>query len=290
MERTTRWQADPFDGTRSIEVAHGGGRYRIDDAAAVAELRGALRVTAVENDIGIGSYPPTWLTFRKGDDSTLAAGLERPTMLSVLNGLVWIDGSFLPALQRHVSRLAGGSVDLLTRRWATEPVDDPQPAGESKPAPRTADPAAEQRERERRRREWFDTVAVVCRDLQGFIDSDVLNVDVVCRLRDEQVRVLLTSDQCMPILYSLRVEEVEALPASPEWWREELARLDERGAGGLRLTPGLGFSLHTTFEDARRCLIPYYGRLSFKASPVAAIRRAVAFGRGSKGSIRLLPE
>src|SRR5688500_11382216 len=47
------WQADPFAGTRSIDVRHGDKTYRIDDAKTVAAVMAKLRVTAVENDIAV---------------------------------------------------------------------------------------------------------------------------------------------------------------------------------------------------------------------------------------------
>src|SRR5436309_10611979 len=86
-----RWQPDPFAGTEWIEVRHqakrGGATYRIQDAEAVAALLKKLQITAIQNDIAIGSIPTAFLTFRMQGGHSFQVGIERGARLSAREGL-----------------------------------------------------------------------------------------------------------------------------------------------------------------------------------------------------------
>src|SRR5688572_26766624 len=112
------WQADPFAGTRAIEVRHAGQTYRVVEPDAVTAVLGELKVDAVWNDVGRASIPPAWVTFHKTDGTSVKAGLENDGVLSVGGGLVWPEGGlrFARALGRHVAGEGRPPVDLLEFR------------------------------------------------------------------------------------------------------------------------------------------------------------------------------
>jgi RNA polymerase sigma factor (sigma-70 family) len=133
------WLVDPFAGAESIEVRHvaevgkgraagGGATYVINDPKAVAALLKEVKVTAVHNDIAIGSIPSAHLTVRRKDGSTFRAGIESDGSLSCDGGIVHLAEQFITALNRQLSEQEKKKVNVLEFLPAPpEPPSPPQP-------------------------------------------------------------------------------------------------------------------------------------------------------------------
>jgi hypothetical protein len=132
------------------------------------------------------------------------------------------------------------------------------------------------------------TTAEVCRNLAAFLPQ-VLSVGVTYRSGDEQLSTTVFSNRTRSILKAFEVERVETLDWPRERWQAELNRLDAAGAGTMSLTPGLGYSLPLVFMGKRQMLIPMFGRLTLKRSPIAAIREAIEEDARQRGAVELLP-
>lgn len=146
----------------------------------------------------------------------------------------------------------------------------------------------------RENREWAGreaqqarTVEAVAHDLRSFLPQ-VISVTVRWREGGESFRTTVLRRRAGNIVAALNVEKVERLDWSRNRWRRELQHLDQRGAGTLTLTPGLGFSLPMAFAGETELLLPPYGRVLLRSSPVSSVAEAVA--DGDPKSVRLLPE
>lgn len=121
------WQADPFAGTRAVEVRLNAGKevHVIEDPTSVASLLRKLQVVHIDNDIAAGSIPSAFLTFRKADGTSSRFALEGPTTLSSSGGLVRIRGGFVDALNRHLTAAKGRPIDVL--QFPVAPLRPPPP-------------------------------------------------------------------------------------------------------------------------------------------------------------------
>src|SRR5205823_4459647 len=118
------------------------------------------------------------------------------------------------------------------------------------------------REREAKGRRDEETARLVCRDLPAFY-KQVLSVSVHYREGENEVRDSLTGAEARAVVAALAAGKFEPLDWTEERWREELKGLDDRGAGEVGLTPGLGFDLPVVFSGEKEALIPGCGRLTF---------------------------
>lgn len=143
-----------------------------------------------------------------------------------------------------------------------------------------------QRAEEERRQ--LETIAAVCVDLPGFL-AGVITVTVHYRQGEEEIRWGLPANRSKLVLEALAVDKVEKLEWNLQRWKTELARLDERGAGSLALTPGVGFDLPLVIARERRMLIPRYGRVTFQSSPIKGIQNAIESDPEAATTVELLP-
>ncbi|HEV3259406.1 MAG TPA: sigma-70 family RNA polymerase sigma factor [Gemmataceae bacterium] len=144
-------------------------------------------------------------------------------------------------------------------------------------------------QREAQERKADETTRLVCRDLPAFKEQ-VINVVVEYNQGGSQITDCLTAERSRPILDVLNVDKVEKLDWTRARWQAEFRKLEARGAGGLDLVPGLGFSLPLMITGEKEMLIPLYGRVTFKTSPLAAIRKAVESDPEKQKSVGLLPQ
>ena len=110
------------------------------------------------------------------------------------------------------------------------------------------------------------------------------------RQGEDQLRWGLPANRSKLVLKALVVDKVEKLEWNLQRWNAELAKLDERGAGSLALTPGVGFDLPLVIAEERQMLIPHYGRVTFKSSPIKAIQRAIESDPETATTVDLLPQ
>lgn len=80
----------------------------------------------------------------------------------------------------------------------------------------------------------------------------------------------------VPVVVALiAAARFERLDRPLDRWEKELADLDAHGAGQIDLVPGLGFSLPPVVRGDKEMLVPMCGRLTFAASPIPRIQKAV---------------
>ncbi|MGM0486701.1 MAG: hypothetical protein ACQESR_08060 [Planctomycetota bacterium] len=137
-------------------------------------------------------------------------------------------------------------------------------------------------------RRQLKTIRAVCRDLPAFLDQ-VITVTVRYRQGDHRLRWGLPANRSKLVLEALAVDKVEKLEWAPQQWKAELAKLDERGAGSLALTPGVGFDLPLVIAGECRMLIPRYGRVTFQSCPINRIRNAIESDPETATTVELLP-
>ncbi len=137
-------------------------------------------------------------------------------------------------------------------------------------------------------RQQLETIRAVCRDLPEFL-TQVITVSVYYRQGADELRWGLPANRSKLVLKALAVDKVEQLAWNRQRWKTELAKLDERGAGSLALTPGVGFDLPLVIAEKDQMLIPRYGRVTFKSSPIKAIQNAIESDPEMAKTVRLLP-
>jgi hypothetical protein len=147
---------------------------------------------------------------------------------------------------------------------------------------------AYERQRAEEERQQLKTIRAVCRDLPTFL-TQVITVRVGYRQGEDQIRWGLPANRSQLVLKALAVDKVEQLEWNLQRWKAELAKLDERGAGALALTPGVGFDLPLVIAGERQMLIPRYGRVTFKSSPIKAIQNAIESDPKTAKTVELLP-
>jgi hypothetical protein len=142
------------------------------------------------------------------------------------------------------------------------------------------------KEQEAKERADQETAELVCRDLPAYF-KQVINVVAAYREGEGQLNEALSADRSRPILEALAGGKYEKLNWTRERWQKELDDLSGRGAGGLDLTPGLGFSLPVVVAGDKEMLILMCGKLTFDRSPIATVRKAI---NGEKpDAVELLP-
>jgi hypothetical protein len=142
------------------------------------------------------------------------------------------------------------------------------------------------KEREAKERADQETAELVCRDLPAFV-KQVINAVAAYREGESQLTEALSADRSRPILEALAGSKYERLDWTREHWQKELDDLSGRGAGGLDLAPGLGFSLPVVITGDREMLILMCGKLTFARSPIDTLRKAI---NGEKpDAVELLP-
>jgi hypothetical protein len=140
--------------------------------------------------------------------------------------------------------------------------------------------------REAKERADQETAELVCRDLPSFF-KQVINVVAAYRGGESQLIDALSADRSRLILETLAGGTYEKLDWTREPWQKELDDLIGRGAGGLDLTPALGFSLPVVIAGDKEVLIPMCGKLTFARSPIDTLRKAI---NGEKpDAVELLP-
>jgi len=137
-------------------------------------------------------------------------------------------------------------------------------------------------------RQQLETIRAVCRDLPAFL-TQVITVTVSYRQGEDQLRWGLPANRSKLVLKALVVDKVEKLEWNLQRWKTGLAELDERGAGSLALTPGVGFDLPLVIAGERQMLIPRYGRVTFKSSPIKGIQNAIESDPEAATTVELLP-
>ena len=137
-------------------------------------------------------------------------------------------------------------------------------------------------------RQQLETIQAVCRDLPAFL-TQVITVSVGYRQGEDQNRWGLPANRSKLVLKALAVDKVEQLEWNLQRWKAELTKLEERGAGSLTLTPGVGFDLPLVIAGERQMLIPRYGRITFKSSPIKAIQNAIESDPKTAQTVELLP-
>ncbi len=134
-----RWMVDPFAGAESIEVQHlrqGPGpvrTYILKDPKALATLLKTVKITAVHNDMFIGSIPKAQLTVTRKDGSTFHAGVEGEETLSSMYGIITLKEEFLTTLGKLIGA-ANEPVDLTVHLPA---LPDPKAPPFVKPSERS---------------------------------------------------------------------------------------------------------------------------------------------------------
>jgi RNA polymerase sigma factor (sigma-70 family) len=144
-------------------------------------------------------------------------------------------------------------------------------------------------DREQRAKELRDaeTTHRICRDLPTFFK---FVISVTARYRegkDGEIRGPVAPDEGRAVLALLAGARFEKLDWTEERWEQEVTDLVEGGAGGLDLTPGLGFSLQLVVSGEKEILIPTCGRLTFADSPIAKLQKAI--GPDQPDKVLLLP-
>jgi hypothetical protein len=132
-----RWVANPFAGAEWFEVLHyhhlspGARVYTIKDPKTVAGILKAARVTAVQNNIAVGSIATARIIAHFPGGKTFEGVVDSSLNLSADGGIVHMDEGFFKALGKAA---AEGETPIDLREALPAPVkEEPKPAPEATP-------------------------------------------------------------------------------------------------------------------------------------------------------------
>ena len=100
------WDADPFAGTRAIDVTHGGNRYVINDPAMIRTLVSALHIDRIANKQHYLSIPSATFVFDRGPRGPLNMSLDSDFNCSIPGASLLLDAKFFNLLSAELAKQA----------------------------------------------------------------------------------------------------------------------------------------------------------------------------------------
>jgi len=255
-----RWTANPFAGTKRIEIEHRRKRgpsviYRIKNPQVIAALVDKIAITGIWNGISPGVIVSSEVKFVKRDGTVFGLDvLNYSTFRATDNSLMYLEPEFCQGLIEHLNSTRGAKIDLLEDLPATEETV-PKTVAQTAPVQLTS-PMPEDRERM-----TGETTAMVVRDLPRFLE-----LVIAVRLSDKQGVGFYAAEPLRPLLKQLPAQEFEALNLTPQEWQKRIGELSRQGATQLALTPGLGYDLWLIESGDKQAVIPYYGQVTLTQS------------------------
>jgi RNA polymerase sigma factor (sigma-70 family) len=128
--------------------------------------------------------------------------------------------------------------------------------------------------REEKQRRDVETSRLVCRDWPTFCKL-ALAVGAHYAEGKEELMGSLPAEALPGVVALLAAGKFERLDWNDERWEKELGDVYDRGAGELKLAPGLGFHLPLIVAGEKEMLVPMCGRVTFTDSPIAKIQKAI---------------